>query len=107
MSEESEAKDMQPPSEEGEEPSPPPEKAEFYILTSENCPHCQSAKERLKKYIEDGMLRELCIEKDEKAIEIAKKLNVTAVPSFLKKEGGKICLLNEDMKPERCIEEEP
>jgi len=84
-------------------------KAEIILLVSDLCPHCKSLEESLKDRIDSGEIKVLSIEKDAGAVDIAKRLGIKAVPTFLmvsEKDGKKnICKLSDDLKKVECVEE--
>ena len=54
-----------------------------YLVTSERCPHCSTAKEMLKKFLESGEIEELLIKTDDD-IKVAMEMGIHAVPTLLR-----------------------
>lgn len=62
------------------------------LLASKNCPHCATAKAKLKKEIESGEIKVIELETDEETFrKIAKAFDIRGVPTILGivDEGGK------------------
>ena len=54
-----------------------------YLVTSDRCPHCLTAKEKLKKFLESGEIEELTIKTDDD-FKVATEMGIHAVPTLLK-----------------------
>lgn len=81
---------------------------DVYLITAEGCPYCDALKNWLSK--KGVSFKELDVTKDELGTKIAVALNTYEVPLIVKKStvggGKKICLLDKEMQPEKCIEAE-
>lgn len=76
---------------------------EIAVFTQDDCPACKELKEALKEYFENGDLKELNLSKDKNAQELADKLEVERIPTFISIKGDKVCKLDFDFKPVNCL----
>lgn len=73
------------------------------VLVHEKCPHCDVIKE---KFGNDKRFKVMDVSKEPDAKELASKLGINAVPSFLYcDEHGQVCTLDEDGKVGKCVGE--
>lgn len=73
---------------------------EYVVLVAEGCPHCGSMIEKAKKKY--GKVTVLDVTKQDRATDLAMKLNVRAVPTLVAVEDEKVCVLNDSGRKERC-----
>jgi hypothetical protein len=73
------------------------------IITSKKCGGCETLKERLKDLVEKGYVTFMDVEDSEEARSLVEKLGIKQVPAIVGVTEEKICVLDKDLKPERCI----
>lgn len=78
-------------------------KGEIYVLTSDQCPACRELKKELEEDLAKGLIKEIKIETEE-GQKIADKLNIREIPTFILKDGKKVCKLSDEMKITECKE---
>lgn len=83
----------------------PKVREELLVLTSESCPGCSEFKEVFKSELESGRMKEVRVETDE-GRRIVELLGIREVPSLVKKEGRKVCRLDEKLNVVECREVE-
>ena len=73
------------------------------VLVHEKCPHCETIKEKIGN---DKRFKIMDISKESEARELASKLGINAVPSFLYADDhGQVCTLDENGKVGKCVGE--
>lgn len=60
-------------------------------------------KEKLKELADKGYVTFMDVEDSEEARKLVEKLGIKQVPAIVGVAEGKICVLNKDLKPEKCI----
>lgn len=79
-----------------------PKTDKIIVLVAEGCPACAELKEKIGN---DKRFELRDVTKNPEARQIAKKLGITAVPTFLypNRRDGEICVLDDNGKAEKCI----
>ncbi len=73
------------------------------VLVAEGCPACSQLKEKI---MGDNRFELMDVTTNPKALQLAKKLGVTGVPTFLySNKNGQVCTLNEEGKAGKCTKE--
>lgn len=79
------------------------DRPKLVMLVVEGCPHCKRAKEAFKDEIERGEIEVMDVYKDEGAMELASKLGINAVPTFVvKTPEGAACKVGDSGSVEAC-----
>lgn len=74
------------------------------LITHPGCPACAEVKKRIKSLLDQGKVRELDLSTSQEANRIADALDIRYIPTFVARFGNKICRLDENMKPDKCVE---
>ena len=73
------------------------------VLVTEGCPACSQVKQKIGK---NKRFQLMDVTTNPEARQLAKKLGVTGVPTFLySNKNGQVCTINDAGKVEKCIKE--
>jgi len=81
-----------------------PKNDKIIVLVAEGCPACTQLKGKIG---EDKRFEVMDVTTNPKARQLAKKLGITGVPTFLySNQKGQVCMLNDEGKTSKCIKGE-
>ena len=81
-----------------------PKNAKIIVLVAEGCPACSQLKEKI---VGDTRFELMDVTTNPKARQLAKKLGITGVPTFLySNQKGQVCTLNEEGTVGKCTKKE-